>query len=133
MTEETASRRIGQGHERNLYAGPFQPMVSSFELHLRAEKKSLKTIRTYLEAAQWLAAGHLIPNGITDWADVRARAVEILPLHSLVLARGWHDAAPRCELSARPRTGRPPQVASVIYDCACTLLYILCTELALKC
>lgn len=41
-------------------------MFSSFELHLRAEKKSPKSIRTYLEAALWLAAGYLIPNGVTD-------------------------------------------------------------------
>ena len=44
--------------------GILQPMVSSFELHLRAEKKSPRTIRTYTEAAQWLAAEHLIPSGI---------------------------------------------------------------------
>jgi hypothetical protein len=31
-------------------------MVSSFELYLRAEKKSQKTIRAYIEAAQWMAA-----------------------------------------------------------------------------
>jgi hypothetical protein len=53
MAGETTPRKIGQGYERNLDVGPFQPMASSFELHLRAEKKSPKTIRTYLEAAQW--------------------------------------------------------------------------------
>jgi site-specific recombinase XerD len=61
---------------RDLYAGVLQPMLSSFELHLLAERKSSKTIRTYIEAAQWFAAGYLIPNGIFDWADVRACHVQ---------------------------------------------------------
>ena len=40
-------------------------MIDSFELHLLAERKSPKTIRTYTEAAQWLAAPSLPPAGIT--------------------------------------------------------------------
>ena len=51
-------------------------MVASFDLHLRAEKKSPKTIRTYLEAAQWFAAGYLVPAGLSDWSDVRTRHVQ---------------------------------------------------------
>lgn len=61
---------------RDLYAGVLQPMLNSFELHLLAEKKSPKTIRTYIEAAQWFATAYLIPNGIFDWADVRACHVQ---------------------------------------------------------
>ena len=76
MSGEIAPKKIGRGYERNLGAGPFQPMVSSFELHLRAEKKSAKTIRTYLEAAQWFAAEYLIPAGVTDWDEVRAKQVQ---------------------------------------------------------
>jgi hypothetical protein len=76
MSGEIAPKKIGRGYERNLDAGPFQPMVSSFELHLRAEKKSPKTIRTYLEAAQWFAAEYLIPAGLDGWADVKARDVQ---------------------------------------------------------
>src|SRR5579859_6844619 len=68
--------KIGRGYRRNLDAGPFQPMIDSFELHLRAERKSAKTIRTYVEAAQWLAAGHLVPAGLADWAQVRAQHVQ---------------------------------------------------------
>ena len=68
-----SSRVVGRGFERNLDAGPLQPMIGSFELHLRAEKKSPKTIRTYIEAVQWLAAEYLIPDGIKFWADVTAR------------------------------------------------------------
>ena len=71
-----SSRIVGRGFERNLYAGPLQLMISSFELHLRAEKKSPKTIRTYVEAAQWLAAEYLIPNEIKFWEDVTARHVQ---------------------------------------------------------
>src|SRR6185437_5110491 len=54
----------------------FQPMIGSWDLHLRAERKSAKIIRTYLEAAQWFAAGYLIPAGCTDWDEVRARQVQ---------------------------------------------------------
>jgi site-specific recombinase XerD len=69
-------KKIGRGYERNLDAGLFQPMIGSFELHLRAEKKSPKTIRTYLDAAQWFAAEYLIPTGLSDWPDVKARHVQ---------------------------------------------------------
>ena len=69
-------QKVGRGYRRNLAAGPFQPMISSFELHLRAEKKSAKTVRTYVEAAQWLAAEFLILAGLADWADVTAKHVQ---------------------------------------------------------
>jgi site-specific recombinase XerD len=68
--------KTGRGYARNLEAGPFQPMIDSWDLHLRAERKSAKTIRTYLEAAQWLAAGYLIPAGLADWDEVKARHVQ---------------------------------------------------------
>jgi integrase/recombinase XerD len=71
-----SSRIVGRGFERKLDAGPLQPMIDSFELHLRAEKKSPKTIRTYTEAAQWLAAEYLLPNGIKFWDDVRTRHIQ---------------------------------------------------------
>src|ERR1700733_88960 len=57
-------------------ACPGNLMIDSWDLHLRAEKKSAKTIRTYLEAAQWFAAEYLIPAGFTDWDGVRARQVQ---------------------------------------------------------
>jgi site-specific recombinase XerD len=69
-------QKVGRGYRRNLDAGPFTDMIESFDLHLHAERKSPKTIRTYVEAAQWLAAEHLIPCGLTDWADVAARDVQ---------------------------------------------------------
>jgi hypothetical protein len=42
-----------------LDAGCFQPEISSFRLHLAAEGKAAKTVRTYTEAVQWFAAAHL--------------------------------------------------------------------------
>ncbi|MEV6981570.1 hypothetical protein AB0M95_09985 [Sphaerisporangium sp. NPDC051017] len=67
-----------------LDAGPFQLLIDSFELHLAAEKKSPKTIRTYVEAAQWFAGAHLLPEpdedtglgcGKTRWGEVVANDV----------------------------------------------------------
>lgn len=64
-----------------LDAGPFQSLIDSFELHLSAEKKSPKTLRTYIEAAQWFAGAHLLPEpdeetglgcGKTHWDEVVA-------------------------------------------------------------
>jgi integrase/recombinase XerD len=71
-----SSRIVGRGFERNLDAGPLQTLIDSFELHLRAEKKSSKTIRTYTEAAQWFAAEYLIPREIKFWPDVKPRHVQ---------------------------------------------------------
>jgi len=56
-----------------LDSGPLQPLIDSFDLHLRAERKSARTIRTYTQAASWLAGAHLIPAGVTDWDDVSTR------------------------------------------------------------
>ena len=69
-------KKTGRGYARDLEAGPFQPMIDSWDLHLRAERKSAKTVRTYLEAAQWLAAGYLIPAGLADWDEVKAKYVQ---------------------------------------------------------
>jgi integrase/recombinase XerD len=41
-----------------------------------AEKKSPETVRAYLEAAQWFAAGYLVPAGLSDWSDVKTRHVQ---------------------------------------------------------
>jgi hypothetical protein len=69
-------KKIGRGFARDLEAGQLQPMIDSWDLHLRADKKSAKTIRTYLEAAQWLAAGYLVPAGLAGWDEVKARHVQ---------------------------------------------------------
>jgi hypothetical protein len=62
---------ISRGYTRDLEVGPFQPMIDSWDLHLRAERKSAKTIRTYLEAAQWFAGGYLIPAGFAASAPLK--------------------------------------------------------------
>ena len=37
-----------------------RPEIGSFRLHLAAEGKAAKTVRTYTEAVAWFAAAHLI-------------------------------------------------------------------------
>ena len=69
-------KKTGRGYARNLNAGQLQSMIDSWDLHLRAERKSAKTVRTYLEAAQWFAAGYLLPAGLADWDGVKARHVQ---------------------------------------------------------
>jgi integrase/recombinase XerD len=71
MAGDKPRARIGRGYARDLDVGTFRPMIDSFELHLRAQHKSEKTIRIYLEAALWLAAGYLIPVGLSDWGEIR--------------------------------------------------------------
>jgi integrase/recombinase XerD len=57
---------------KQLDAGCFQPEISSFRLHLAAEGKAVKTVRTYVEAVQWFAAAHLVrETGRTRWEEVR--------------------------------------------------------------
>ena len=48
-------------------------MIGSFDLHLRAEHKSAKTITIYTDAATWFASASLVPAGLTDWSQVTAR------------------------------------------------------------
>jgi integrase/recombinase XerD len=60
-----------------LKAGPFAPVISSFRLHLNAEGKSPKTVRTYVEAVQWFAAAHLrTSTKHTAWPQVRDEDVK---------------------------------------------------------
>ena len=65
-----------RGQRRELGAGPFGDLIGSFELHLLAERKSPKTVRTYCEAAQWLAAAQLRPAGLASWDEVTAKDVQ---------------------------------------------------------
>jgi hypothetical protein len=41
---------------KSLDAGTFAPEIGSFRLHLAAEGKAPKTVRTYVEAVAWFAA-----------------------------------------------------------------------------
>ena len=109
-------KKIGRGYARNLDAGPFQPMIDSLDLHLRAEKKSAKTIRTYLEAAQWFAAEYLIPAGLDDWDEVKAQArpgMDGYPAGPVLRLPTPTTSSVRCSSSssgtpARTQTSRAP-------------------------
>ena len=119
-------KKIGRGCPRDLEAGPFQPMIDSWDLHLRAEKKSPKTIRTYLEAAQWFAAGYLIPAELADWDEVKAKHVQewiitLLGLYSDSYANNqfralqqffrWHATEDPDEPRANPMASlKPPKI-----------------------
>jgi site-specific recombinase XerD len=59
-----------------LDAGCFQPEISSFRLHLAAEGKAAKTVRTYVEAVQWFAARPLREAGRARWEEVRRQDVQ---------------------------------------------------------
>jgi site-specific recombinase XerD len=61
---------------KQLDAGALQAEISSFWLRLAAEGKADKTIRTYTEAVQWLAAASLLPEGKTAWEQVDGRDVQ---------------------------------------------------------
>jgi site-specific recombinase XerD len=65
------------GQPKPLDAGGFQPEISSFRLHLAAEGKAAKTVRTYTDAVQWFAAAYLRREGNrTRWEGVRKRDVQ---------------------------------------------------------
>ena len=67
-----------------LDAGPFAPEIGSFRLHLAAEGKAPKTIRTYTEAVAWFAAAHLIPRtSCTRWEQVSGHDVQRWLVHLL--------------------------------------------------
>ncbi len=59
-----------------LDAGGFQLEISSFRLHLAAEGKAARTVRTYTEAVQWFAARLLRETGRTRWEEVRRQDVQ---------------------------------------------------------
>jgi integrase/recombinase XerD len=75
---------------KQLDAGSFQPEISSFRLHLAAEGKAAKTVRTYTEAVQWFAATHLRrAAGRAGWEEVKRQDVQ----EWVVWLLGRHSAA----------------------------------------
>jgi site-specific recombinase XerD len=75
MTVTAPQTRSGQ--PKQLDAGGFQPEISSFRLHLAAERKADKTVRTYTEAVQWFAATRLRRQGSREcWEEVKKRDVQ---------------------------------------------------------
>src|ERR1039457_5436144 len=85
--EERKTMSIPQPRPRRrkpLDAGPFQPEIGSFRLHLAAEGKAAKTVRTYTEAVQWFAAAHLIPRtSCARWEQVSGHDVQRWLVHLL--------------------------------------------------
>ena len=67
-----------------LDAGPFAPEIGSFRLHLAAEGKAPKTVRTYVEVVAWFAAAHLIERTTyTRWYEVSCHDVQRWLIHLL--------------------------------------------------
>jgi site-specific recombinase XerD len=67
----------GSRQPRRMDAGVLEPEIGSFRLHLAAEGKSSKTIRTYTEAARWFAAEHLLGQaGKNRWEQADSRDIQ---------------------------------------------------------
>ena len=85
--EERKPMTIPQPRPRRrkpLDAGPFAPEIGSFRLHLAAEGKAAKTMRTYTEAVAWFAAAHLIPRtSCAGWEQVSGHDVQRWLVHLL--------------------------------------------------
>jgi integrase/recombinase XerD len=80
MTDSSSRPR----QRKPLDAGPFAPEIGSFRLHLAAEGKAAKTVRTYTEAVAWFAAAHVIPRaGCTRWEQVSGHDVQRWMVHLL--------------------------------------------------
>jgi site-specific recombinase XerD len=60
-----------------LAAGAFQGEISSFRLHLAAEGKAAKTVRSYTEAVRWFAAAYLLrETSRTGWDQVSGQDIQ---------------------------------------------------------
>ena len=58
----TAAQRLPRQprQPRQLDAGPLEPLIGSFALHLAAEGKAARTVQGYTSAVRWFAAGYLV-------------------------------------------------------------------------
>ena len=60
-----------------LDAGPLEPQIGSFALHLAAEGKAARTVQGYTSAVGWFAAGYLLSQaGKTSWEQADARDIQ---------------------------------------------------------
>ena len=65
------------GQPRRLDAGPLEPLIGSFALHLAAEGKAARTVQGYTAAVRWFAAGYLAGQpGKTSWEQVDAPDIQ---------------------------------------------------------
>ena len=73
-----------------LDAGPLEPDIASFRLHLAAEGKAARTVQGYTSAVRWFAAGYLLGQaGKTSWDQVDARDIQ----HWMVQLLQWYSSA----------------------------------------
>jgi hypothetical protein len=73
-----------------LDAGPLEPDIGSFRLHLAAEGKAARTVQGYTSAVRWFAAGYLLgPAGKTSWDQVDARDIQ----HWMLQLLQWYSSA----------------------------------------
>ena len=62
---------------RQLDAGPLEPLIGSFRLHLAAEGKAARTVQGYTSAVRWFAAGYLLGQaGKTSWEQADAQDIQ---------------------------------------------------------
>jgi site-specific recombinase XerD len=62
---------------KQLEAGAFQPEINSLRLHLAAEGKAARTVRTYVEAVRWFAAARLLlVAGRTGWEEADGHDIQ---------------------------------------------------------
>jgi integrase/recombinase XerD len=86
---------------KDLDAGPLEAEVASFALHMAAEGKAPRTIRTYTEAVRWFAAAYVLPEtGNRRWegvdkADLRRWTVRLLGEYSTAYAGNQFRAVRR--------------------------------------
>jgi site-specific recombinase XerC len=122
--ETVTASESRSGRRKPLDAEGFQPEISSFRLHLAAEGKSAKTVRTYTEAVQWFAAAHLLRQGNRAcWEEVARQDLQewvawLLGRYSAAYASNQYRALQQFfkwltaeEEVPDPMTGmRPPRV-----------------------
>ena len=75
----TAPRRWSPAPKqpRQLDAGPLEPLIGSFALHLAAEGKAARTVAGYTSAVRWFAVGYLGDKpGKTSWGQVDAQDIQ---------------------------------------------------------
>jgi site-specific recombinase XerD len=65
------------GQPRRLDAGPLEPLIGSFALHLAAEGKAARTVQGYTSAVRWFAAAYLAGQaGKASWEQVDAQDIQ---------------------------------------------------------
>src|SRR5438093_518860 len=83
---DSARSGVQARRPKPLDAGPFAPEIGSFRLHLAAEGKAPKTVRTYTEAVAWFTSSHLIPRtSHTQREQVSGHDVQRWLVHLLTL------------------------------------------------